>query len=367
MGNLEDKKQLRILVAPLDWGLGHTARCIPIIHHLQWLGHSVVVACNEEQGKFIDHALPGIEKTNLDGYGIRYSGHDFFNYFKILMQAPRIPQAVAMEHQWLRENYQRLGIEGIISDNRYGLHYGKLPAVIMTHQLRIHTGMGAMANNMVQRYHYGLLKQFGEVWVPDVPEIPRLAGELSTTPVLPKNTHYIGLLSQFEIVQKPTPGGRHLLVLLSGPEPQRTRLADKLWKQCLNYPGEVIFVAGNPAKPIPADIPAHIHYLPVAAGNELAYLIAYAHTVVCRSGYSTLMDLAWFGKPALLVPTPGQTEQDYLARHCAAGKWFTTTNQKQVTLPVKTGKIANERPPFPFKSEHFRRYKRYLEIWLAKI
>lgn len=325
-----------ILIAPLDWGLGHTTRCVPLIGYMQQQAHHIIFAGNEWQQAFIDKTFPGIETIHLEGYNVNYgkSGRNF--RLSIFAQIPHLVKAIRKEQQWLHERLEARKIDAIISDNRYGLWHPTVPSVIMTHQLRVITGFGAGADNVFQKLHYKFLNRFRECWVVDNKENGSLAGRLSQPRVLPHKTSYIGLLSQFAGMN--TQGGvaPYLLVLLSGPEPQRTILSKLLWEQVLNYKGKVVFVEGNNAADTPQAIPNHITYHKQLTRASLLPLLQQAEMVICRSGYSTLMDLIALHKKALIIPTPGQTEQEYLAKYLHDKKIFYAVSQAQVDLNKDT-------------------------------
>lgn len=204
----------------------------------------------------------------------------------------------------------------VISDNRYGLKIDGLQSVIMTHQLQIMTGFGSTADNVMRKLHYRMLEKFDACWVVDEQD-NGLAGALSHPMQLPANAHYIGLLSQLQppaSAVKPEP--KCVLALLSGPEPMRGILEEKLLQQASSITDyQFHIIAGNPTGSARTHLPPHMRYASHASANELANALARAELVVCRSGYSTLMDLATLGKKALLIPTPGQSEQEYLAAH----------------------------------------------------
>ena len=136
---------------------------------------------------------------------------------KLLQQVPAILKAVRQEHEWLQEIVKEYAIDAVISDNRYGLQHKEVPCVIMTHQLNVITGMGDAADGVLRGVHYKYLERFNECWVVDR-EKDGLGGKLSHPKGLPDNAKYIGLLSQ---VENTTVGQDYLLILLSGPEPQR--------------------------------------------------------------------------------------------------------------------------------------------------
>lgn len=219
----------------------------------------------------------------------------------------------------------------MISDNRYGLWHPRIPTVILTHQAAIITGLGHFADRLIRSLHYRQLARFGQTWLVDTPGEPNLSGALAHPPVLPRNAAYVGWLSQLQAPQRLEDQG-YVLILLSGPEPQRSLLADLLWKQACALPGRrFVFVEGA-AGAFRSPVPEHIRYFPRAGTAELQDVLAGASMVVCRSGYSSLMDLALFGKSAILVPTPGQTEQEYLARKLHAAGVFMHRPQQDFSL-----------------------------------
>lgn len=360
---MSKKTGLRILVAPLDWGLGHTTRCVPLINTLRALGHSAVVAGTEAQVSFIKNIYSDIEAVVLPGYDITYSAAKQPGKGSLLALVPRIHKAIVRERRWLDKNIFGLSIDGIISDNRYGLYHKGIPSVILTHQLEVQTGMGKLANRATQKVHYSYLQRFDEVWVPDIATGDGLAGVLSHPDRMPGNTRYIGLLSQFEGDQKLTDEG-YLLILLSGPEPQRSMLDDQLWAQAINYKGKVVFVSGRTAQQHTA-VPEHIEWHSRVGGAQLEKLIAGASAVVCRSGYSTIMDLVRLNKPALLIPTPGQTEQEYLGRMLAAKGLFDVVCQYDADITKwKPGSSNHHLADF---AGHYADHESILSDWLKRV
>lgn len=354
----------RILLAPLDWGMGHTTRCVPLIQYLLQNGHSVVFAGNEHQCSYITKTFPAIETIHLEGYNVQYSHSASGFMFSLLKQIPHLLKTVKEEHNWLLKLATQEHFDGIISDNRYGLFHPTIPSVIITHQLQVLSGMGAMADNLLRLMHYKRLKQFNQCWIADVAGKPNLAGKLAHPKTLPPAAKYIGLLSQIENNTGFTE--EHLLVLLSGPEPQRSILSDMLWQQIQDYKGKVVFVEGSEDVPV-RNIPAHVSYHKRVTKDVLQPLLERAAMVICRSGYSSLMDLAVLNKKAILIPTPGQTEQEYLGKHlhqdgvqyCAAQKNF---NLQQALS-------ATEKFPYRMLLLHnaHQQYKTVLDEWVKNL
>lgn len=355
-----------ILITPLDWGAGHTTRCIPIIRHLLSSGHQVTVAGNNAQEALLKKNFPHLNVVRLKGYNVTYSKKKRNFLPNLLLQLPRLAATVREEQLWLQNYVREHQIDGIISDNRYGCFHNNVPAVIMTHQLQIMTGMGAFADRLLRRVHYKYLARFRECWVPDVAGIPNLAGGLSHPVSLPSNTQYIGMLSQMQPATSPLPTA-HLLILLSGPEPQRTQLSDILWKSVQSLKQQVVFVEGSAAARQRTDIPAHISYHLQLDAVALQPLLEKATLVICRSGYSTLMDLVLLNKKAILIPTPGQTEQEYLSRNLHQQGIFSTADQASFQLEKELAAAQNFPFHKPAMTDGYKQFIPVLERWISTL
>jgi UDP-N-acetylglucosamine transferase subunit ALG13 len=251
----------------------------------------------------------------LPGYRIRYSAKKGTFALQILLQVPKILSAMGRERRWLKDFTKRESFDVIISDNRYGFYAKGIRSVILTHQLQIISGMGQWVDQLLKKWHYGLLERFDACWVVDCQNSWNLAGKLSHPDSLPGNARFIGLLSQFGSNQaKVKAVGGQVLLLLSGPEPMRSLLEMKLLSQIVSLSQyQFVVVAGAVSGATPESMPAHVRYHPWLNATELGRMIQESELVICRSGYSTLMDISVLHKRALLVPTPGQTEQEYLA------------------------------------------------------
>ena len=304
----------RVLVAPLDWGLGHATRCVPLIRALVSEECEVILAGEGKTEALLRAEFPQLEVLPLKGYNINYGKSGWELFAKLLMQVPAIIETMDEEHEWLKVAVKEHRIDAVISDNRYGLYHEETFSVFITHQLLVKTTLGATADELLQKLQYQYINAFTECWVPDIESAPGLAADLSH----PKNLleiplHYLGPLSRLK--KGPEVEGKHLLVLLSGPEPQRTLLEEALLLQLERYTEPVVFLRGLPGgSELPAVRP-NIQILNHLPAGELEEVISEAHIVVSRCGYSTVMDLLSMGKKSILIPTPGQTEQEYLARH----------------------------------------------------
>lgn len=252
--------------------------------------------------------------------------------------------AVKAEHRWLQKNQEIYQWDAVISDNRYGLFHPQIRSVIITHQVNIKTGMGGWVNKIVKRINQHYLHKFDQCWIPDQRGNINLAGELSHGSI-PANAVYIGPLSRFTDSNKSNAG--YLLILLSGPEPQRSLLEHILSAQLKGYDGTVKIVRGLPSetiKPVNTEGVEWFNHLPA---NELQDMIDSASLVVCRSGYTTVMDLVRLQKKAILIPTPGQAEQEYLAAYLMQEGIFLSVSQLDFDVQKELERAAHFSPKFP--------------------
>lgn len=341
------QKKTRVLLAPLDWGLGHATRCIPIIRYLRKKGCEVVLATSGAPASLLTREFPDLEIKQLDGYNIRYSsGSSLFG--SMLLQLPGIIGNIRKEHKWLNELLKKEEFDFIISDNRPGFYNKKVYSIYITHQLLIHSGKGKWLNGLLQQIHARYMKPFNKVWVPDLEGTKNLAGELSHPFKQLVQPTYLGLVSRFETVL-PVEPMYDLMVLLSGPEPQRTILEQTLYHQLQTFTGKVLFVRGLPHQqssnlPLIDHITVHTHLL----AHQMQQAIASSEIILCRSGYTTLMDLIRLKKKAILIPTPGQPEQEYLAAHMQEQQLFPTLQQDQfdVETALQTAQSFSYEQPF---------------------
>jgi len=343
----KDDRKLRILVAPLDWGLGHATRCIPVIYELIRQEVDVWIAGSGAQEELLRSEFPNLPFLGLKGYRVNLSRSKKGLWKTLLFQLPRLLKTVRMEHKWLGEQVAEHGFDAVISDNRFGLHHASIPSVFITHQLRLRSPMGKWTEGFFQRKNYQFINRFTQCWIPDMPGEDNLAGDLShpqQKPVTP--IHYIGVLSRFKKMGLPVIQHR-IFVTLSGPEPQRSLLENKLIDEISHYGGTAVIVRGLPAEaniiPSSNDIRFYNHLSTVEFNKEMEQ----ASVIISRSGYSTVMDLARLEKKAIMIPTPGQSEQEYLGGYLAAKKMITVKGQDEFHLNAALAEVGLLEPRFP--------------------
>ncbi|MDO6595486.1 glycosyltransferase family protein [Oceanihabitans sp. 2_MG-2023] len=303
------KEKKRILVAPLNWGLGHATRCIPIIRALLKNNFEVILASDGVALQLLKKEFPNLESLELPSYNIEYAKNAKLFKWKLLKDSPKVLKAIKAEKKAIKTIIDTYRINGVISDNRLGLHNKKVPCVFISHQLQVLSGSTTW---MSTKMHQKIMKQFDICWVPDNLGDPNLSGKLSHVYIPELPTKYIGPLSRFQ--KKEIKTTIDLLVLLSGPEPQRTLLEEKLVEELNGFKGTIVFVKGVIEKVQSKTQKNHMTIYNFMTSDLLEQTINESALVLSRSGYTTIMDLAKLEKKAFFIPTPGQFEQEYLAK-----------------------------------------------------
>lgn len=301
-------RKRRILVAPINWGLGHATRCIPIIRKLEEQDFEPVIASDGPALLLLKKEFSHLKYYELPSYNITYTTKGSHLKWKLLKDTPSILQNIKKEKAVTKKIVEEENLSGIISDNRFGVRYKHLPNVFITHQLNVLSGNTTYLSS---KLHQKYIKKFDECWIPDAPGNNNLSGFLGHLKNPEKKIRYLGILCRFE--KKEIPIENDIMVLLSGPEPQRSLLEKKLLAVFSKTNKKVIFVRG-----VISETPFHqenpnltIHnYL---YGTALETSLISSDLIIARSGYTTIMDLARLEKKAFFIPTPGQFEQEYLA------------------------------------------------------
>ncbi|MEP7263134.1 MAG: glycosyltransferase [Bacteroidota bacterium] len=339
------EKRKKVLICPLDWGLGHATRCIPLIQELIRQDAEVFIAATGESGELLKKEFPAVKYYSLPGVKINY-GADGFSFLKSMMQLPALLFSVRKEHRNVEVLIKSLDIDIIISDNRYGLWSEKCYSVLITHQLHIMLPEKMrFMEKMVNRISGYYIKKFNCCAVPDDAD-HKVAGELSRPMIDFHHLKYIGILSRFK---KTTSSPHHLitssqksyeiLVVLSGPEPQRTLLEKLLITQLLPMKKSALIVRGLPGNAIQLPKESTLFFVNHQASQELNHHLLNSTYIICRSGYSSLMDLAATGRSAVIIPTPGQTEQEYLAAFHHKNKNHFAMKQDELNIGYALEKV----------------------------
>lgn len=323
----------KILVAALDWGLGHVTRCMPIIDHMQSRGVEVVLAAAGRAGHLFKTEYPKLKYIDLPEYKPRYDP-DGNMVWAMAKQTARFLNTISLEHELLKTLQRKHRFTHIISDNRYGLYNKAVPSIVLTHQLNIlmPKGFGAL-KWFVDRLNRRHLSHFDHIWVPDSGSGNGLSGVLTqcNDPALIPKLEFLGPLSRLQ--REPAEQSEfELLVMLSGPEPQRTLLEDKLLNQLADLPYKTLFVQGATDHKKERWVYEHCKKVGYLTAKQVQQALNSIPLVVGRSGYSSVMDLVKLQHKALLIPTPGQTEQEYLATYLPGKYPFISSRQQDVDL-----------------------------------
>lgn len=328
------KLKKNILVSPLNWGIGHATRCIPIIKKLQEHNFNVIIASSGRSLDLLIQEFPNLDFIKINDYNIKYYSSIPMT-ISMLIQIPKILFNIQRENNQLKGIINDFKIDGIISDNRYGMYSNDIPSVFITHQLEIQT---PIFKNFIKKINNKLISRFSECWIPDF-EINGIAGKLSRLTNTTKNYKYIGPLSRF--VNKKSEIKYDILAIISGPEPQRSILEKTLIKELKIHKKKSLLLQGKPEKKYTDKI-NNLTIKSHLSSEELNLAMLESRLIICRSGYSTVMDLFKLQKNAILIPTPGQTEQEYLSEFLSKSNYFKSINQNQIkfkNLITKTQKF----------------------------
>ena len=325
---------MKILVAPLNWGLGHASRCVPLVQRMLDEGNEVILGGDGESLTLLRKHFPKLRYVYLASLNLRYSAGKR-QVLAMLSALPKLILWAYKDHIMLRSILREENIDRVISDNRFGLYNKATESIYITHQLHIMLPEGwRWAEQIAARLHARIYTRFNKVWIPDYEEFfQSLAGELShpqksfvhrTSSLC--TLSYIGPQSRFcnknYWTIKPS-NSYDVVAVLSGLEPHRTILEKEILARFCGTEKQLLIVEGLLHRPNTRIKRGNITIVPHMADGELAAALKGAKHIIARSGYSTIMDLETLGllnskleeyRPEIeLIPTPGQPEQEYLA------------------------------------------------------
>lgn len=308
---MQQKAEKYVVVAVLNWGLGHATRMVPLINALQDEGFTPVLASDGLALEYLSIQFPQLQKEKLPAYNIHYSGRAFLG--NIIRQLPKLALAIRSEHRQMKHLVKKYGAVGIVSDNRLGAYHKTVPGIYVTHQLSLRAGVFSAFAGWLHRVY---INRFSQCLVPDIADEPTsLAGALSHRAKLNIPMHYIGPLSRFmrDKITRPTSSQYAACIVLSGPEPSRSAWEEAILKQVSEIKGKVLLIRGSGTPVKIAEQPENLEVIDLADAVQLREAITQSEVLISRSGYSSLMDYCFLDVPVCIVPTPGQTEQEYLA------------------------------------------------------
>jgi len=346
----------RILVCPLDWGLGHATRCIPVIHSLLERDVEIFIASSGDALELLKQEFPRSTFFELPSYRPAYQSTGFLS-LALLKQLPKFKKVIHDEHLALEDIVRKNSIDLVISDNRYGCWSTKARSVFITHQVSLLMPKGfGWTSSSVNYFLHRYLRKFSEIWIPDQD------GEL-TFPFASKkiaNQKYIGWLSRFK-KDTSIKNEYDIIALVSGPEPQRSEFQKVLTDQLISSGKVCLLVTGQPGKTSRTRI-GNLEIVNHLQAEELGKAIQASGIIICRSGYSSVMDLIALQRGAIFVPTPQQPEQLFLAEFLDKKGLALAMNQKDFDLGFALRKV-NEYKGF----SHYKIDKNYLDTAIDDI
>ena len=343
--------QVKILVAPLDWGLGHATRCVPVIKEFLARGAEVELATVKANSAFFRDVFPELRQRIAPGYNVVYPNHSFNMAFWLLKNSAHLKAVMRYERRYAEEMVERHGYDILFSDNRFGFYSKKAYNVYMTHQLRIafppafssFEGIGV-------KWHAMQMKNFDEVWVPDLEAFPGYAGRLSHVDEGGLPVKFVGPLSRFEMVAAGEGTAQKdfdIVAVVSGVEPARTRFEDRLRRILPQIPGRHVVLLGKPSVSYDHKVEGNVEYHTHLPTSEFADIVRRSKYVLSRGGYSTIMDMAVLGAKCIFVPTPGQYEQGALVRELSDAGYAVAISENELSVESLRAAVGTETAMLP--------------------
>lgn len=329
-----------ILIAPLDWGLGHATRCIPVIKACLSRGHKVIMASSGRSLELLKKEFPQLTAIEIPSYDIYYQKKGSF-IFKMLQQLGKVFRGIKREHRITRSIVEQYGVQLIIADNRYGIYHPNVHSIIITHQMMVKVPSFKIAEPFVYAWMQWQHKKFDTVWIPDTAGENNISGDLSHKYPKPNHASYVGILTRFHQPETQLNVTDTILVIISGPEPQRSIFEEIILTQAKKINKHFIIVRGLSEQATDEKIAPNIRVISHLPGAQLFELILQSHIIISRGGYSTLMDLALLNKKCIFVPTPGQTEQEYLVKALHNKNMAYGATQDTFDLPMALQGVEN--------------------------
>lgn len=308
---------MKILVAPLNWGLGHASRCVPVIQTLVARKHDVTIAGDGMSLRYLRMYFPELPYKEAPQLHLQYSkGNSQIG--SMFRQLPTLFRFIRKDHKWIEEIVRRHHFDLVISDNRFGLYTSLTRTAYITHQIMVKMPQGlTFAEKWGYRLHRFFIDKYNYCLIPDYPGTPNLSGDLSHKYPLPHNARFIGPLSRFMHAPSIQPNYTYdVVAIISGLEPHRTLLEQQVLQTYAHKKEKVLVLEGRIGEQPHPTISDNIHIVSHMEDHELLPYLVGCKKIICRSGYSSIMDLDALHllHKATLIATPGQTEQEYLAQ-----------------------------------------------------
>jgi uncharacterized protein (TIGR00661 family) len=338
----------KVFIAPLNWGLGHATRLLPLVRKFLDQNYTVFIGASDRSKEILKKEVKDCVFLDFPEYPIKYPRTRFFVTRFMLLIFPMMLIAMRREHKRLKELHKKYQFQIVISDNRFSLALKGVPSYLISHQLRyILPWPIKYTESLSEYFNFFHFRKYDKIIVPDVETDPTLTGQLShNMRYLARNKlYYAGIFSDVVKIDNRKNESVNYLVIVSGPEPQRTYFEELIFRQVHVLKGQVIVALGIPEKKFTIKMGNAIFYTYLNR-DEMSYYLNNANFIISRPGYTTVMEMVEFGKRGLFVPTPGQVEQEYLAKHFMEMGWCHMVKQHKCDLETAEKK-AQTYPGFP--------------------
>lgn len=336
---------MKVLVAPLDWGLGHATRCVPVVREFLNQGAEVELAVTRSNAALLRSFFPEIKQRLSPSYNIVYPKHGYNMGLWLIKNSAHLKKIVTFEHRYAEQMVERHHYDMLLSDNRFGFYSRQAQSVYMTHQCRIaFPPMFSAFEPIGMLWHASVMRHFNEVWIPDLPEPPGYAGALSHVSKCPVPVRYVGALSRFNNSAPLQSNGikYKFAAVVSGVEPARSRFENVLRKTLSEIPGHHVVVVGKPASGLRSWNEGNLEFHTHLPDDRFIEAIQSAEWVISRGGYSTVMDMAVLGARCIFVPTPGQYEQIVLGRDLSRMDYAVSVDESKLSAETLLAAISEK-------------------------
>lgn len=361
----------KILLSPLSWGLGHATRDIPIINYLIESGHEVGIAASGAAYALLKQEYPDLKFYHVEDYPSPYTTTGF-SVTRVVALLPLMYRNIRREHREINRIVGDEKYDLVISDNRFGAYAEDVPSLFISHQIRFSTpGTFEGIERITEMFNEHFHKNFDHVIIPDNPPGRlSLSGKLGNArrPGTVERAYYAGILSN--IRKMDVPEDLDYLISISGPKKTKKALQDAIMRQIGTLRGKTILLMGDPESHYEEHLNGGIVLKSHASRTEMEEYLNRAKCIITRSGYTTMMELADLGnKKALLIPTPGQTEQEYLSEYYSEMGWFHSVAQNDLDLErdLEKAKEMSGLPKMPKSRENEKRlYEQVIKKYLPE-
>lgn len=318
---------MTILISPLNWGIGHATRLVPIIKILQ-KKHKIILAADGKSKTFLEQEFPELKVIFAPKFDVSYTKNASLLPFKMVFTLPKLVLFYFQNKNFVKKLTKKHKIDTIIADNRFGFFSKKIKSYFITHQIKIQA-KNRLLENIIFIINKINIQKFNEVWIPDFEQNKSLSGKLSNCSKLKIECKKIGILSRFPVKNESKTKNENydIVAIISGPEPQRTIFQKKITSALKDTDYKTLIISGtlnDNSKQTNSNLTIASH---LKTAN-FQTIIQVAEIIISRAGYSSIMDLISLKQTAIIVPTPGQTEQEYLANYLHKNNIFFSVEQK---------------------------------------